>query len=150
MRLTSRLAAFFVASTLVSACHDGASAFDPLGSGLEVPVALETSTSMASGSVSRLEITGSASGAVATWDVTSGPCLLATASALKSGDVVEVRIHRSGDPLALCVNEPVSYHFVARVTLTPGRYEVRVVDDMLGQSLRPVGRRSVVVAASIL
>jgi len=64
---------------------------------------------------------------------------------LRSGAVVEIRIHRSGDPLALCVAMAVTYRYVAHVPLAPGAYEVRLVDDLLGQQLRPVGRSMVTV-----
>jgi hypothetical protein len=150
MRLATRLSSLLVALVLVSACSDGRGLFEPLGYGLHVPVTLDAHADVSSGNVARLEITGGPAGAVATWDVTSGPCLDADASALQSGDVVEIRIHRSANALALCVNEPVTYHYVARVTLPPGRYEVRLVDDLLGQALRPIGRGTVEVAGSIL
>ena len=142
----NRLFAAAVAGVLMSACSsDGHGLFDPLGGGLEVPVTLETSTSTASNGASRVVFTTAPGVVTATWDVTSSPCLDATATAIQSGAVVEIRIHRSANPLALCVAMAVTYRYVAHVPLAPGAYEVRLVDDMLGQQLRPVGRSTIVV-----
>lgn len=146
MLRSRRLFATIAAGLLLSACSsDGHGLFDPLGGGLAIPVTLETSTSAASGDASRVVFATAPGAATATWDVSSSPCLDATATAIKSGAVVEIRIHRSANPLALCVAMAVSYHYVAHVPLAPGVYELRLVDDMLGQQLRPVGRTTISV-----
>ena len=130
----------------VASCSGDGSPFEPLPGGIALPVALTTATDQSSGGGERLDVVAVPGGAELTWDLVSSPCLDATATALQSGNVVEVRVHRSANPLALCVAMQVSYRYVARVQMpVPGQYDVRLVDDMLGQPLRPVGRASVAV-----
>lgn len=82
------------------------------------------------------------------WDVESAPCLIAEASGVLAESVIEIQIHRAGDPLGDCASVRVAYHYVARTqAVAPGRYDVRVIDATLGLSPREVGRRSVVVTA---
>jgi len=132
--------------TLLVSCGGDGSPFEPLPGGLSLPVTLTTTSDVASGGTERLDVVAVPGGAQLTWDLTSSPCLDATASALQAGNVVEVRVHRSANPLALCVAMQVSYRHVLRVQIPgAGRYEVRLVDDMLGQSPRPVGRATVAV-----
>jgi len=141
---TVRLAASFVAVVLLSACHGDGSPFEPLRDGTALPVTLTTTSVPSSPGPEQMTVAAIPGAMDVTWDVVSAPCLLASASALQSGQVIEVQIHRSGDPLALCAAGQVRYHYVARVVIPgPGSYEVRLVDDMLGQSPRAVGRRTV-------
>jgi hypothetical protein len=130
---------------VVASCGGDGSPFAPLPGGIALPVTLTTATDQSS-SGERLDVVAVPGGAELTWDLVSSPCLDATATALQSGNVVEVRVHRSANPLAQCVAMQVSYRYVARVQMpAPGQYDVRLVDDMLGQPLRPVGRGSVAV-----
>lgn len=146
MLRSSRLFAAVAVGVLLSACSGSDHGpFEPLPGGATIPVTLETTASPAGASVSQVAFATASGGVTATWDVTSGPCLVATATALQSGAVVEIRIHRSGDPSALCVAMAVTYRYVAHVPLVPGAYEIRLVDDMLGQQLRPVGRSMITV-----
>lgn len=141
MRLLGSLAV----AALLSSCAGDGNPFEPLPGGLALPVTLET-TVEAGSTLPRLSIAATPGGALLEWDVASAPCLMADASALYSGSVIEVRIHRSGNPLADCVAGTVTYHYLARVMApAPGPYEVRLVDDVLGQPLRPVGRANVTV-----
>jgi len=145
-RLSVRHLASLAVVAILSSCAGDGNPFEPLPGGLAVPVTLETTVEPAGSTVPRFAVVTIAGGAQVEWDVTSGPCLKSEASALQSGLVIEVRIHRSGDPLADCVAGAVTYHYVARVMApAPGQYEVRLVDDMLGQPLRPVGRATVMV-----
>ena len=140
-----RLLPLAVAAVLSSCAGDG-NPFEPLPGGLSLPVTLETTVDAPSGALPRFAVVTIAGGAQVEWDVASAPCLVAEASALLAGSVIEVRIHRSGNPLADCVAGTVAYHYVARVMApAPGLYEVRLVDDMPGQPMRPVGRATVTV-----
>lgn len=114
-----------------------------------MPVTLETSVSVASGAAPHLRFVGSNGVVEVMWDVEGPPCLLAEASALQAGPVIEIRIHRSGNPLAQCVAGNVAYHYVARtLAIKPGRYDVRLVDEPLGQQQRSVGRSVVLVQSA--
>lgn len=147
-RRISRLSVLLAA--VLSSCGGDGNPFQPLHSGTSLPVTLETTIDQPSGTLPRFEITAISGGARLQWDVVSAPCLLSEASALQSGPVIEVRIHRSGNPLALCAATVVAYHYVARVLVpAPGHYEVRLVEDLLGQPLRPVGRGTVAVAPAL-
>jgi hypothetical protein len=139
----TRLLATFAVGAVMSACSDGHGPFEPISSGLEIPVTLGTLIDLPPGPAPGLEFDTAPGQVTVTWNLTSAPCLVASANALQSGAVVEIRIHRSGDPRALCVDQPAQYHYVSRVLLAPGAYEVRLVDDALGQPLRPVGRSTV-------
>ncbi|HEX5972567.1 MAG TPA: hypothetical protein VFY85_11610 [Gemmatimonadaceae bacterium] len=142
MRLLASLAVVVV---LASCAGDG-NLFEPLPGGLALPVTLETTVEASSGVLPRFAVVTIAGGAQVEWDVASAACLMAEASALQAGSVIEVRIHRSSNPLADCVAGTVAYHYVARLMApAPGQYEVRLVDDMLGQPPRPVGRATVTV-----
>jgi len=141
------LAALLAAATLCS-CSDSPS-LSPLPGGLAVPVTLETAVNSASSAPPRLQISPTPGGAKVEWDVSSAPCLDAEASALQSGALIEIRIHRSANALALCVAGTVTYSYTARVLApAPGRYEVRVIDDMFGQPMRLVGRGTVTVTSA--
>jgi len=143
---TVRLAASFAVVALFSACHGDDSPFEPLPGGLALPVTLTTTSVVSAQGPEQMTVAAVPGAVDVTWDLVSGPCLLASANALQSGQVIEVRVHRSGDPLALCAAVQVRYHYVARVVIPgPGSYEVRLVDDLLGQPPRPVGRRTVSV-----
>jgi len=147
---TARLFASLAAVAVLSACRGDGNPFEPLPGGLPLPVTLATTVDQASGIAERLDVVATVGGAELTWELVSGPCLQATATALQSGQVIEVRVHRSGNPLANCVAVPATYQYVARVQIpAPGRYEVRLVDDLLGQPLRPVGRATVSVQPTI-
>jgi hypothetical protein len=137
------LLAFFV----LGACSsEGYGPFEPLSGGTALPVSLATTITVAAGSAPRLQISGLRGEALVVWDVESAPCLLAAASALRSGNVIEVHIRRSGDPAALCAPGSAAYHYEARVQVAAsGAYEVRLVDDLLGQPPRSVGRLLVAV-----
>ena len=145
-RTTRRLASLAVA-VLLAACNGSGGPFEPMSGGITLPVTLATTfNGMPVTDPSRLRITGVAGGAQVQWDVVSPACLIAEASARHVGSVIEVRIHRSGNPLASCVAAMVAYHYEANVIVpAPGGYEVRVVDDLLGQPLRPIGRAAVAV-----
>jgi hypothetical protein len=145
MLRSTRLYATLAVGVVLLACSGDHGPFDPLSGGLEIPVRLETLVDLPPGPPPGLDFAATPGELLVMWDVTSAPCLVATASALQSGSVVEVRIHRSGNSLALCVDQPASYSYVAHVPLAPGAYEVRLVDDLLGQPLRPVGRSTVEV-----
>jgi hypothetical protein len=146
-RLTRLLGALAAVATLCSC--EATSAVDPLTGGMHLPVTLATSISAPSGAAPHLQFSGGNGAVEVVWDVESPPCLLAEASALQAGPVIEIRIHRSGDPLALCIEGNVAYHYVARTpAIVPGRYDVRLVDESLGQKPRSVGR-SVVLVPSI-
>ncbi|HEX6598235.1 MAG TPA: hypothetical protein VF034_02865 [Gemmatimonadaceae bacterium] len=137
--------ATLLAAAVLCSCSDGPP-LSPLTEGLALPVTLETTVDPASSSPPRLQISPIPGGAKVEWQVSSAPCLDADASALQSGALIEVRIHRSANPLALCVAGTVTYSYVARVSApAPGHYEVRVIDDMLGQPMRLVGRGTVAV-----
>jgi hypothetical protein len=85
------------------------------------------------------------------WEVESASCLIASASAARAGTVIEIKLARGGNPLAICVAARAGYRYVARVAgLEQGRYEVRIVDALAGQPAYEVGRRSVVVGAVII
>ena len=143
---TIRLAASFAAVALLGACHGDGSPFEPLRDGVALPATLTTTSIPGSQGPEQMAVTAMPGALDVTWDLVSAPCLIASVSALQSGPVVEVRVHRSGEPLALCAAVQVHYRYVARVMIPgPGSYEVRLVDDMLGQPPRPVGRRSVSV-----
>ena len=133
-----------LATALLCACAGEGTPFEPLSGGLSVPVTLETTFGGPTDMLPRLEITAVGGAAKIEWDVASPPCLDAEASALLAGQVIEVRIHRSADALALCVAGTVAYHYVARVAVPgPGAFEIRLVDDLLGPPLRPIGRATV-------
>ena len=111
----------------LSSCRGDGNPFEPLQGGLSLSVTLTTTEGGSAGSPEQLDIAPAAGGAELSWTVTSSPCLMADASALQAGNVIEVRIHRSGNPLALCAAVMVSYHYVANVQIpAPGRYEVRL------------------------
>ena len=144
-RSSVRLLASLAVAAALSSCAGDGSPFEPLRGGLALPVALETTAEPGS-TLPRFSVASIPGGAQVEWDVASPPCLMAEASALQAGSVIEVRIHRSGNPLADCVPGTVTYHYMARVMApAPGQYEVRLVDDMLGQPPRPVGRATVAV-----
>lgn len=141
-----RLLASFAVVVVLASCAGDGTPFEPLPGGLALPVTLETTVEASSGVMPRFAVVTIAGGAQVEWDVASASCLMAEASALQAGSVIEVRIHRSGNPLADCVAGTVAYHYVARLMApAPGQYEVRLVDDMLGQPPRPVGRATVTV-----
>lgn len=147
---TARLIATLAVAVVLGSCSGDGNPFEPLPGGLSLPVSLTTTYDVDAGAVERLDIVPVAGAAELTWSLVSAPCLMADASALRSGNVIEVRIHRSGNPLALCVDRPESYRYVARVQVpAPGAYEIRLYDDLLGQPLRPVGRASVRVTAGV-
>lgn len=145
--LIARQVTLVAAGALLAACSGSSGPFEPLPGGMALPVSLATTFDAApSSDPSRLKITATAGGARVQWDVASAPCLVAEASALRSGSVIEVRIHRSANSLALCVATTVQYHYEAIVAVpAPGHYEIRLVDDLLGQPLRPIGRGAVAV-----
>ena len=143
---TARRVTLLAAAALLAGCGSGGP-FEPLSAGTALPVSLTTTVDAApSTDPLRVRFTAIAGGVKVQWDVASTACLLAEASALRSGPVIEVRIHRSGNPLVGCVASIVEYHYEAIVAVpAPGRYEVRLVDDLLGQPLRPIGRGAVAV-----
>lgn len=144
-RPSVRLLASLAVVAVLSSCAGDGSPFEPLRGGMALPVTLETTMEPGS-TLPRFSVASIPGGAQVEWDVASSPCLMAEASALQAGFVIEVRIHRSGNPLADCVPGTVTYHYMARVMApAPGQYEVRLVDDMLGQPPRPVGRATVAV-----
>jgi hypothetical protein len=146
-RLTRLVGSLAAVATLCSC--EATSAVDPLTGGTHLPVTLETSFSAPSGAAPHLQFNGGHGVIEVVWDVESAPCLLVEASALQAGPVIEIRLHRSGNPLALCTDDNVAYHYVARTqAIVPGRYDVRLVDEILGQKPRSVGR-SVVLVPSI-
>jgi hypothetical protein len=141
----TRIPGSLAALALLVAC-EATGAVAPLTGGTPLPVKLATSVSAPSGAAPRLQFVGSDGSIEVVWDVESPPCLLAEASALRVGPVVEIRIHRSADPLALCIEGNVAYHYVARtLAVVPGRYDVRLVDETLGQEPRSVGRSLLLV-----
>ena len=147
-RLPVRPLASLAVAVALSSCAGDGTPFSPLPGGLTLPVTLETTVSAPSGVLPRFAVATITGGAQVEWDVASAPCLTADATALYSGAVIEVRIHRSSDPLADCIAGTVAYHYVARVMApAPGQYQVRLVDDMFGQPLRPVGRATVNVTS---
>ena len=144
-RPSVRLLASLAVVAVLSSCAGDGSPFEPLRGGMALPVTLETTMEPGS-TLPRFSVASIPGGAQVEWDVASSPCLMAEASALQAGFVIEVRIHRSGNPLADCVPGTVTYRYMARVMApAPGQYEVRLVDDMLGQPPRPVGRATVAV-----
>jgi hypothetical protein len=148
LRRTAGLTSLLAFAAVVS-CGGESSPFEPLPGGLALPATLTTTIGQVQGA-ERLSVAPAPGGAEVTWDLPSAPCLDASVSALQAGNVVEVRVHRSANPLALCVAMQVSYHHVVRVLIpAPGRYEVRLVDDMLGQPPRPVGRARVAVQPTV-
>ena len=142
----ARLIASLAVAAVLCSCNGDGSPFEPLQDGLSLSVSLTSAEGGDAGSPERLDIVPVSGGAELTWTVGSSGCLIADASALQSRNVVEVRIHRRGNPLALCTAELVSFRYVARVQIpTSGQYEIRLYDALLGQPLRPVGRAFVAV-----
>ena len=131
----------------LSACgSDGPTAVEPLPGATAVSVTLSETIPISTEGLPRLQFTGLAGAAELMWEVESPPCLLAEASAERAGSIVAIHISRSGNPLANCSPDPEGYRYVARVAgLAPGRYEVRLIDNLLGQPPREVGRGSVMV-----
>jgi hypothetical protein len=145
MRRFTRILGLLAAAALLSSC-EATGAVGPLTSGTSLPVTLATSVAAPSGAAPRLQFVGKNGALEVVWDVESSPCLLAEASSLRVGPVIEIRLHRSGNPLALCIEGSVAYHYVARIeAVIPGRYDVRLVDELLGQEPRSVGRSLVQV-----
>jgi hypothetical protein len=144
----TRLFGSLAAAVLLSSC-EATGAVEPISGGMQLAVTLETSVSAPSGAAPHLQFVGSNGVVEVVWDVEGPPCLLAEASALQAGPVIQIRIHRSGDPLAQCVAGNVAYHYVARtLEINPGRYDVRLVDETLGQKPRSVGRSLVLVRSA--
>ncbi len=146
LRAPRFLVALVAVAVLCACSSESNGPFAPLSGGSSLPVSLDVTTNTAAGRPPRLQITGLPGEALVVWDVESGPCLLSTASALQSGNVIEVRIRRSGDPAALCTAVQLAYHYEARVLVpAPGGYEIRLVDDWPDQPPRAVGRMLVAV-----
>jgi hypothetical protein len=146
---TGRLLASLVIALVLSSCRGDGNPLEPLQGGLSLPVTLSTAAGGNAGSPEQLDIAPVSGGAEVSWTITSSPCLIADATALQAGRVIEVRIHRSGNPLALCTMDAVSYHYVAQVQIPEsGRYEIRLFDDLLGQPMRPVGQRTISVLSA--
>ena len=146
----ARLTAALVAAAVVCACGDNkvAALFSPLTDGTSLPVSLETTTQPISTPLPHFTVGGIPGGATIEWDDQSHGCLTATATALQSGSIVEVRLHRSGDPAANCpAGTIVVYRYAMQLDIpVPGQYDVRLVDEKLGQAPKPVGRATVTVA----
>lgn len=140
----------FVAGALLCSCTAASdiAAFEPLAGGAPVAVSLLSSTGLPLSGLPRLNISATAAEVNVIWEVESASCVIAHASAARGGNVVEIQLHRGGDPVASCVAARVGYRYVARVAgLEQGRYEVRLVDVFADLPAHEIGRRSVVVGA---
>jgi hypothetical protein len=153
MIITSRLLsvrhlASLAAGVLLCACDAGTSSVEPLVGATPIAVGLSTTTSTTSTDLPRFQLFALAGEVHVHWDVESGACLIAQATGAQAGSVIQVRIDRSGNPLANCANVRVGYHYVARIaSLIPGRYEVRLIDAVLGLTAYEAGRGTIVVPA---
>jgi hypothetical protein len=118
----------------------GASSGTATGDSLPVAIVEQSSRPVAAGDAPfTLAVTGGPARVDLVWQPRSGPCMLATPRALRSGDELVVTVERSGDPVALCLAGEVVYRYAIRVTDVPaGRWRVRVVEQPLGQA--PVER----------
>jgi hypothetical protein len=148
----ARLPAALIALALLCACDNKvAELFQPLTDGTSLPVSLETTTQPITTPLPHFKVGGIPGGATIEWDDLSQGCLTASATALQSGNIVEVRLHRSGDPSANCApGTVIVYRYAMQVDIpVPGQYEVRLVDEKLGQAPKPIGRATVTVGPAI-
>lgn len=144
---TVRILACFVAGALLLSCSatSDITAFEPLVGADSLAVTLQRTSATVS-DMPTLQISGIMHGVDAVWQVTGGACDIASATAARAGSVIEIRLHRGGDPLANCVAMAVGYRYAARIVgLEPGRYEVRFVDEYAQRPPTEIGRSSVVV-----
>ncbi len=140
----------FVVGALLSSCATTGEVtpFEPLVGGEPVAVSLVTTADIPLSGLPRLEISATAAEVNARWEVEGVSCLIAQATASRVGSVIEIQLHRGGNPLANCVAARVGYQYMARVTgLAQGRFEVRLVDVFADQPAVAIGRKSVVVGA---
>jgi hypothetical protein len=80
------------------------------------------------------------------WEVRSGPCMLATAQARRTGAELVVTVRRGGDPVALCAAGEVVYRYQLGVADLPaGTLRVRLLEEPVEQRAREVGAATVVV-----
>jgi hypothetical protein len=148
----ARVLGSLVAGVLLGACSASDSTiFEPLVGAAPIAVSLQSGDDVPLSGLPRLTISATAAEVNVLWEVESGSCVIASASAARAGAVIEIKLERGGNPLANCVAARVGYRYLARVAgLEQGRYEVRVVDVFGGQPPYEVGRRSVVVGAVIV
>ena len=123
----------------------GYSSVEPVG-GATSTVTLAVSYLPSSDGLPTLTFRGAPGAIEVVWDVQTGPCLLASAQQERSGTVMTLTLKRAGDPLALCVATLSNVRYHVRAPAAPRRaYLVRLVDDLLGQPPREVGRSWVTV-----
>ncbi|MEO5815908.1 MAG: hypothetical protein ABIT20_11580 [Gemmatimonadaceae bacterium] len=149
LRYSRPLASLFI-GVLLSSCSAASdiTAFEPLVNAAPVAVSLQSAADIPLSGLPRLNFSATAAEVNVLWEVESRSCIIAEASASRAGNVVEIQLHRGGDPAANCVVARVGYRYAMRVAgLEQGRYEVRLVDVFAAQPVVAVGRDSVVVGA---
>jgi hypothetical protein len=149
LRYSRRLGPLFV-GVLLSSCSAASdiTAFEPLVDATPVAVSLTSAADVPLTGLPRLDISATAGEVSVTWEVESGSCVIAEASASRAGSVVEIQLHRGGNPGANCVAARMGYRYVARVVgLEQGKYEVRLMDVFATLPAVAIGRKSVVVGA---
>jgi hypothetical protein len=148
----ARVAAALATALLAAAC--GARESQPaaptpstaVGDTLTVAVATTVRALRAGEPRDRVTFVGGDGQLTVEWEVRSGPCMLATAEARRSGAELVVRVRRGGDPVALCVAGEVVYRYVLRVDgLSAGTLRVRLLEEPVEQAAREVGSATVVV-----
>ena len=137
-----------VIGALICSCSAASdiTAYAPLVGADTIAVTLHTSADIPLTGLPRLQFAGLSGEVSVVWEVESGSCLIASATAARAGSVIEIRLERGGNPLADCIAARVGYRYELRVpTLTPRVYQVRLVDVFAQQSPIEVGRSAVVV-----
>ena len=147
---SARIVSSLVVGMLLSSCSAATdiTGYEPLVGAEPTAVMLQTTTGIPVAGLPRLTISSTAAEVNVVWEVESGACLIVQATASRAGSILEIRLHRSGNPLALCVASMIGYRYSLRVPeLGQGRYEVRFVETFGEQPPVEIGRQSVVVGA---
>lgn len=134
-------------AVLLSACNRKTSepGVDPLLDLSPVTVSLRTAESPAL-YLPQLGASGGDGAIEVVWDLDSPTCMIANATGGLSGSTLQIQINRGGNPRADCAAGDVALRYTARASgLAAGRYEVRLLDSLLGTRLREVGRRTVAI-----
>ena len=131
------------------ACHSSAATEPgvvPLSGGTPIPVSIVGTESVSMSVVPSLMVTAQAGSVDVVWGVASSGCLIVEASADRVGEVLQVHVSRSSDPRANCAPGSFGVRYLVRATdVPPGRYELRVLDEISGMPVREAGRVQMVV-----
>ena len=147
--ISSRAGAVIVLVIAALACRSSAATEPevvPLSGGVPIPASVVGTESVSMSLVPSLMITAQAGTVDVVLGVASTGCMIVEASADRVGDVLQVHVSRRGDPAANCVPGSFGYLYLVRATdVPPGRYEIRVLDEVLGMPVREAGRAQMVV-----